>query len=145
MACTCIHPRGWLAGFIKDLSLFLVIKRITQHCYTQNIKTLGLIISEKIHAFTVVCIWELLSLVWYDWQVLCRTPDNIAAYWNIQVLGLVVSEKAPGCGQFCTTGAWLEGFIKAASNHCYTQNIKALAFGVSEKKIFILAELFFVL
>ena len=31
-------PRTWLAGFIKG---------ITKHCYTQNIKALGLMVPEK--------------------------------------------------------------------------------------------------
>ena len=33
-----LTPGTWLAGFIK---------RITIHCYTQNMKALGLVVSEK--------------------------------------------------------------------------------------------------
>ena len=33
-----LTPGPWLAGFIK---------RTTKHCYTQNMKALGLVVSEK--------------------------------------------------------------------------------------------------
>ena len=36
-----------------------------------------------------------------------------------------------------TPGAWLAGFMKGITNHCYTQNINTLAFKISEKKIFL--------
>ena len=36
-----------------------------------------------------------------------------------------------------TPGAWLGGFIKGTTRHCYTQNIKALGYVVSEMKIFL--------
>ena len=35
-------PGAWLAGFIAGF-----IKRTTIHCYTQNMKALGLVVSEK--------------------------------------------------------------------------------------------------
>ena len=35
-------PGAWLAGFIAEF-----IKRTTIHCYTQNMKALGLVFSEK--------------------------------------------------------------------------------------------------
>ena len=70
----------------------------------------------------------------------------------MKALGLVVSEKkiffyvfpivslwelmTPGAGSFMTQGPWLAGFIKRTTKHCYTQNMKALGFVVSEKKIF---------
>ena len=43
-----------LAGFIK---------RTTIHCYTQNMKALGLVVSEKkiFYVFTIVCLWELMT------------------------------------------------------------------------------------
>ena len=59
-------------------------------------------------------------------------------------LGLVVSEKktflcfshdAPGAWPVWTPGAWLAGFIKRITIHCYKQNRKALSLVVSEKKI----------
>ena len=42
----------------------------------------------------------------------------------------------PEAGSFLTPGPWLAGFIKRTTKHCYTQNMKALGFVVSEKKIF---------
>ena len=40
-----------------------------------------------------------------------------------------------GAGPKWTPGAWLAGFIKRTTIHCYTQNMKALGLVVS-KKIF---------
>ena len=48
-------PGAWLAGFIK---------RTTIHCYTQNMKSLGLIVSEKkifFYVFPIVSLWELMT------------------------------------------------------------------------------------
>ena len=43
-------PGAWLAGFIK---------RSTIQCYTQNIKALDLVVSEKIFiCFPIVSLWE---------------------------------------------------------------------------------------
>ena len=42
----------------------------------------------------------------------------------------------PRAGPFLTPGAWLAGFIKKTTTHCYIQNMKALGLVVSEKKIF---------
>ena len=42
----------------------------------------------------------------------------------------------PRGGAFLTPGAWLLGFIKRTTTHCYIQNMKALGLEVSEKKIF---------
>ena len=42
----------------------------------------------------------------------------------------------PGAGPFLTPGAWLAGFIKRTTTHCYIQNIKALSVVVSEKIYF---------
>ena len=64
----------------------------------------------------------------------------------MKALGFVVSEKkiflcfphdTPGAGPVWTPGAWLAGFIKRTTRHCYTQNMKALGLVVSEKKIFL--------
>ena len=38
----------------------------------------------------------------------------------------------PGAGSFLTPGAWLAGFIKRTTTHCYIQNIKALGLVVLE-------------
>ena len=43
----------------------------------------------------------------------------------------------PGAGPFSTPGAWLAGFIKRTTTHCFIQNMKALGLVVSEKKIFL--------
>ena len=43
----------------------------------------------------------------------------------------------PRAGPCLTPGAWLAGFIKRTTIHCYTQNMKALGLVVSEKKIFL--------
>ena len=40
----------------------------------------------------------------------------------------------PGAGPFLTPGAWVAGFIKRTTTHCYIQNMKALGLVVSEKK-----------
>ena len=47
-------PGAWLAGFIKG---------ITKHCCTQNIKALGLMVSEKkiCFAFPIASLWELMT------------------------------------------------------------------------------------
>ena len=64
----------------------------------------------------------------------------------MKALGHMVSEKkfffkfshdAPWVGPVWTPGAWLAGFIKRTTIHCYTQNMKALGLVVSEKKIFL--------
>ena len=90
-------PGARLAGFMK---------RTTRHCYTQNMKALGFLVSEKkifFYVFPIVSLWELMT---------------------------------PGAGSFLTPGPWLAGFIKRATKHSYTQNMKALGLVVSEKKIF---------
>ena len=43
----------------------------------------------------------------------------------------------PGAGPVWIPGAWLAGFIKRNTIHCYVQNMKALGLVVSEKKIFL--------
>ena len=70
---------------------------------------------------------------------------------HIQALGFVVSEKIfscfsyykpmvdndiPGAWPIWTPMAWLEGFIKVITKHCYTQNINALGLMVIEKIFF---------
>ena len=47
-------PGARLAGFIK---------RNTIHCYKQNMKALGLVVSEKIffYVFPIVSLWELMT------------------------------------------------------------------------------------
>ena len=49
---------------------------------------------------------------------------------------LIFFHDAPRAGPVCTPGARLAGFIKRTTIHCYTQNMKALDFVVSEKIFF---------
>ena len=42
----------------------------------------------------------------------------------------------PGAGPFLTPGAWLAGFIKRTTIHCYIQTLKALSLVVFEKMFF---------
>ena len=81
----------------------------------------------------------------------CTTKCNHCYILSIQALVPVVSEQktfscysfykpiadynAPGRDLFWTPGAWLAGFIKRITKHCYTQNIEAPGLMVSEKKI----------
>ena len=138
-------PGAWLAGFIK---------RTIIHGYTQNMKALGLVISEKkiFYVFPIVSLWELMT----PGAGLFLTPGAWSAGFikrttthryiqNMKALGLVASEKkiflcfshdASGAGPVWTPGAWLAGFIKRATIHCYTKIMKALGLVVFEKKIF---------
>ena len=50
---------------------------------------------------------------------------------------LCLSHDASGAGPIWTPRALLAGFIKRATIHCYTQNMKALGLVVSERKIFL--------
>ena len=43
--------------------------------------------------------------------------------------------EAPGAWPFWTPGSRLAGIIKGRTQHCFTQNIKALGLMVPEKKI----------
>ena len=79
------------------------INRTTIHCYTKNMKALGLVVSEKkifFYVFPIVCLWELMT---------------------------------PRAEFVWTPGPRLAGFIKRTTIHCYTQNIKTLGLVVSEK------------
>ena len=49
---------------------------------------------------------------------------------------LCFSYDAPGAGPVWTPGARLAGFIKKATIHCCTQNMKAQGLVYSKKKIF---------
>ena len=135
-----------LAGFIK---------RTIIHCYTQNIKALGLLVSEKKIFLCFSYDAPGVGPVWTPGARLAgfMKRTTIHCYTqNMKALGLVVSEKKiflcfshcmsmgandpPGAGPFLTPGAWLAGFIKRTTTHCYIQNMKALGIVVWEKKIF---------
>ena len=49
----------------------------------------------------------------------------------------MVDNDAPGAWPIWTPVAWLAGFIKGTTKHCYTQNIKDMGLMVSEKKSFL--------
>ena len=83
------------------------IKRTTIHCCTQNMKAQGLVVSEK-------------KIFFYVFPIECL--------WE---------QMTPGAGPFVTPGAWLAGFTKRITTHCYIQNIKALGLVVSEKNFFL--------
>ena len=132
-------PGPWLAGFIK---------RTTIHCYIQNMKALGLVVSEKKIFLCFSNDAPGAGPVWTPGAGLAGfiKKTTIHCYTqNMKALGLVVSEKkiflcfshdAPGAGPLWTPGATLAGFIKRTNIHCYTQNMKALGHVVLEKKIF---------
>ena len=74
---------------------------ITKHRYTQNIKALGRMVSEKtiVYVLPIVSIWALISpgrnkfgLQGHVWQDLCRVPLNIGTYQIYRLLGLMVSK-----------------------------------------------------
>ena len=109
----------WLAGCIK---------RTTIHCYTQNMKALGLLVSEKsFYGFLIVSLWELMT----PGAGPFLTPRGMVGrinkedpytllHTNMKALGIAASEKivlcfshkAPGARSVWTPGAWLAGFIK---------------------------------
>ena len=66
-----------------------ILKGITKHCYTQNIKALGLMVSEKnIYLWFSYCTsfgandpgCSQFGPQGHDWQDLCSVPLNIATY-----------------------------------------------------------------
>ena len=76
-------PGSWLAGIIKGL---------TKHCFTQNIKALGLMVSEKkifLRFFPFISLWRPMT---------------------------------PGAWPTWTPGASLAGFIKGTTKCCYILN-----------------------
>ena len=106
-----LTPGAWLTGFIK---------RITIHCYTKY---------EKEGLYTLLH-------TKYESSGPCGFGEEdfiiylfffIVSLWQIMI---------PGVGPVLTPVAWLAGFIKKTTIHCYIQNMKGLGLMVSEKKIF---------
>ena len=72
-------PGARLAGFIKKTTIL---------CYIQNLKALGLVVSEKIfYVFPIVSLWELMTpgvgtflTQGHSWQDLYRGPLHVATY-----------------------------------------------------------------
>ena len=75
-------PGPWLAGFIK---------RTTIHCYKQNMKALGLVVSEK---KIFLCFSHDTLGAWPVWTPGARFAGFIIHCYtqNMKALGLVVSE-----------------------------------------------------
>ena len=139
-----LTPGALLAGFIK---------RTIIHCYTQNMKALGLVVSEnKIFLWFSHC----MSMGANDpgagsfltpgaWLAGFIKRTNTHSYiQNINALCVVVSEKKIFLRFFqwrsrgvvridprCTVSR----IIKRTTKYCYTQNMKALGPVVLEKKI----------
>ena len=147
MAGAVWTPGARLAGFIKRTTIF---------CYKQNMKALGLVVSEK-KIFFLYFHHDAPGAgpVWTPGARLAgfmkRTTKHCYTQ-NMKALGFLVSEKknffvfpivslwelmTPGAGSFLTPGPWLAGFMKRTIKYCYTQNMKALGLVVSEKKIFV--------
>ena len=138
-------PGAWLAGFIKRTFL---------HCYTQNMKALGLIVSEKkiFYVFPIVSLWELMThrgraifdprgmvgrIYKEDDYTLLNTKYESSGPCGFGEEDFFYVFPMPrGGGAIWTLGARLAGFIKRTTIHCFTQNMKALGLVVSEKKIF---------
>ena len=70
-----------------------IIKGLNKHCFTQNIKALGLMVSEKkifLRFFLIVSLWRPMTPeAWPTW----------------------------------TPGTWLAGFMKGTTKRCYILNI----------------------
>ena len=48
-----------------------------------------------------------------------------------------MADSHPRAWPVWTPGAWLAGFIKRTTRHCYTQNLKALGYVFSEEIFFL--------
>ena len=120
-------PGAPLTGFIKRTAI---------RCFTQNMKALGLVVFSHCKSMGDNDPWGRAWLAGFikKTTIHCYTQ-------NRKALCLEVSEKKifflcfshcksmgandPGAGPFLTPGAWLAGFIKRTSTHCYIQNMKA--------------------
>ena len=75
-----------MAGFMK---------RTTRHCYTQNMKALGLVVSEKkiLYVFPIVSLWEL--SVAMETRVLIRPgPKPFTTFPLLNALDKIWSQLA---------------------------------------------------
>ena len=85
-------PGAWPI-WIPGSRLAGIIKGLTKHCFTQNIKALGLMVSEK--------------KIFYVFSY-CKSMK---------------ANDPPGRGQLGTPGARLAGFMKGTTKRCYILNI----------------------
>ena len=126
--CFTHDPTGAGPLWTPGARLAEFIKRTTIHCYTQNMKALGLVVSEKIF----LCFTHdppVAGPVWTPGAGLAEfiKRTTIHCYTqNMKALGLVVSEKKiilcfthdpPGAGPVRTLGARLAGFINKEDNY----------------------------
>ena len=122
--CPVWTPGAWLAGFIKWTTI---------HCYRQNMKALGLVVSEKIF----LCFSHCKSMGPNDprGRAIFAPPGAwLAGFIKRTTIHCYKQNmKAPRTCPVWTPGAWLAGFIKWTTIHCYRQNMKALGLVVSEK------------
>ena len=125
------------------------IMRTTIHCYTQNTKALGLVVSEK----------KIFKVFSHDpppprGGARMDTRGTVGRIYNENHYTLLhtkyesfgscgfgedflsFSHDTPGAGTVWTPGVRLAGFIMRTTIHCYKQNMEALGLVVSEKKIF---------
>ena len=120
------------------------IKRITIHCYIQNMKALGLVVSEKKIFFYVLPMtppgrgpygpqgqgWQIYK---EDHYTLLHTKYESSGPCGFGVDDfLCFLMTPPGRGPYGPV-AQLAGFIKRTTIYCYTQNLGHV---VLEKKIF---------
>ena len=109
-----------LTGFMKG---------ITKHCYTENIKALGLMVSETkmFYVFPIITLWELSVAMKSRVPVQsCPKPDAVNPLL-----------PPPRHGQFGPPGTWLAGFIKGITKHCYTQNKKLWVSLFQRRRLFL--------
>ena len=134
-----LTPGAWLAWFIK---------RTTICCYLQNMKALGLVVSEK-KIFFMFFPWRPRGGACMDPRGMVGRIYEVDHYTMLHTkyessgpcdFGeedfLMFYPWPPGAGPVWTPGAPLAGFIIRTTIHCYTQNMKALGLVVSDKKIF---------
>ena len=135
---------AWLAGFMK---------RIIIHCYTKK-KYESSGPSGLGEDFYVVFFFHGAPGEGPEWSPGARVAGFIKRTFihsytqNTKALGLVNLEKKifkcfpqsksmgandPWGGAILAPGAWLAGFIKKTTIHCYIQNMKDLGFVVLEK------------
>ena len=130
-------PGARLAGFIK---------RTTIHCYWQNMKALGLVVSDcksmgandpGAGPFLTPGAWFFRIYKKGHYTLLHTKYEGSGPCGFGEDFFYVLPHHAPGVGPVWTLGARLAGFIKRTTIHCYTQNLKGLGLVVSEKKIFL--------
>ena len=132
-----------MAGFIKGT---------TRHCCTQHIKDLGYVVSEKIfYVFShskymgandsqgkaIFDSRGMIGRIYIGYhETLLHAKYSLAlvaldekTFYHSKPVADIDTHRA---WSIWTTGAWLAGFKKGTTKHCYIQNIEALGLLVSE-------------